>query len=44
MHYSGVGSNGSPEGVVGVSEVDDNDLVLLVDLFANAYVMVGFEC
>ena len=43
MHDGRVRRNGPSEHIVGVREVDDDDLVLLVDLFAHANVVVGLE-
>jgi hypothetical protein len=43
MHYSRVCGNGPSEDVVCISQVDNNDLVLLVDLFADTYEVVGFK-
>lgn len=43
MHDSRVGGNGSPQDIVGFGQVNDDDLVLLADLFANTYEVVGLE-
>lgn len=43
MHDSTIGGNGSPENIVGIGEVNNDDLVLFVDLFAYTYKVVGFE-
>jgi hypothetical protein len=43
MHDGRIGANWSPEDIVGVGEVDDYDLILLINLFAHTDEMVGFE-
>ena len=44
MHDGRVSTNWPPENIVGVGKVDDDDLVLLIDLFTNANEVVRFEC
>jgi hypothetical protein len=43
VHNGRVGSDGSPEDIVALAQIDDDDLVLFVDLFANANEAVGLE-
>lgn len=43
MHYGRIGGDGAAEDIIGISKVDDHDLVLLIDLFPNANKSVGFE-
>lgn len=43
VHNGGVRSNRSPEDIISVCKVDDNDLVLFVDFLAHANEMVAFE-
>jgi hypothetical protein len=43
MHNGRVGGNGSTHDIVSVGEVDYDDLILVVDLFAHAYEMIRFE-
>jgi hypothetical protein len=40
MHDSRVCCDGSPQDIVRVGEVDDNDLVLLIDLFTDTYEVI----
>ena len=40
MHNSRVCRDGSPQDIVRVRKVDDDDLVLLVDLFTDTYEVV----
>lgn len=40
MHNCTVGSNRSPQDIVGIGKVDNDDLVLFIDLFSHAYEMV----
>jgi hypothetical protein len=40
MHNGRIGTDWSPEDIVSVREVDDDDLILLVDLFAYTDEMV----
>ncbi len=44
MHDSRVGTNWPPEDIVGVRKVDDDDLVLLIDLFAHTNEVVRLKC
>jgi hypothetical protein len=44
MHYGRVSTNWPPENIVGVCKVDDDDLVLLIDLFTDTNEVVRFEC
>lgn len=44
VHNSRVSSNGSSHDIVGIREVDNDDLSLLVDFFLNTDEMVGLEC
>lgn len=44
MHDGGVGTYWPPKDIVGVRQVDDNNLILLIDLFAHTDEMVRFEC
>lgn len=44
MHDGGVSTDWSPKDIMGVREVDDDNLVLLIDLFAHTDEMVGLEC
>ena len=44
MHDGRVSTNWPPENIVGVGKVDDDDLVLLIDLFTYANEVVRFEC
>jgi hypothetical protein len=43
MHNGGIGTDWPPEDIVGVGEVNDNDLILLIDLFAHTDKVVGLE-
>ena len=43
MHDGRVGGDRPPEDIVGVGEVDDDNLVLLIDFFTNTNEVVGFE-
>ena len=43
VHNCGVGGDWSPEDIVGIGEVDDDDLVLLPDLLANGNGAVRLE-
>ena len=43
MHDGGIGADWPPEDIVGVGEVNDDDLILFIDLFAHADKMVGLE-
>ncbi len=43
MHDGRIGTNWSPEDIIGVGEVNDYDLILLINLFAHTDKMVGFE-
>lgn len=43
MHDGTVGSNRSPQDIVGIGKVDNNNLVLFIDLFSHAYEVVGLE-
>lgn len=43
VHYRGVRGNGSPHDIVGVGEVNDHDLILLVDFLPNTDEVVGLE-
>ena len=43
VHYRGVCGDWSTQNIIGVVQVDDNDLVLLVDLLPHTDEMVGFE-
>lgn len=42
VHNGRVGSDWSPEDIVGICKVYDDDLVGLIDLFAHADEVVGF--
>ena len=44
MHDGRVGANWPSEDIVGVRKVDDNNLVLLVDLFTHTNEVVRLEC
>jgi hypothetical protein len=44
MHDGRIGTNWSPKDIVGVGEVDDDDLILLVDLFPQTDEMVRLKC
>jgi len=44
MHDGRIGTNWPPKDIVGVREVDDDNLILLVDLFPHTNEMVGLEC
>ena len=43
MHDGRVGTDWSPEDIVGVREVNNDDLILLIDLFAHANKVVRLE-
>lgn len=43
MHDGGIGTDWPPEDIVGVGEVNDDDLILLIDLFAHTDKMVGLK-
>ena len=43
MHDGGIGTDWPSKDIVGVGEVNDNDLILLVDLFAHTDKMVGLK-
>jgi hypothetical protein len=43
MHNGRIGTDWSPEDIVGVREVNDDDLILLIDLFAHTDKMVRLE-
>lgn len=43
MHNCWVRRYWSPQHIIGIREVDDNDLVLLIDFFSNANEMVALE-
>ena len=43
MHDGGVGTDWPPEDIVGVGEVNDDDLILFIDLFAHTDKMVGLK-
>lgn len=42
MHDCRVSADRSPKDIVGVGEVDYDDLILFIDLFAYANEVVGF--
>jgi hypothetical protein len=44
VHDGRVGTNWPPEHIVGVGKVDDDDLVLLINLFTHTNEVVRFEC
>ena len=44
MHNGRIGANWPPEDIVGVGKVDDDDLVLLVDLFTHTNEVVRLKC
>jgi hypothetical protein len=44
MHDGRIRTNWSTKDIMGVREVDDDNLILLVDLFPNTDEMVGLEC
>ena len=44
MHDGRISTDWSPKDIVGVREVDDYNLILLVDLFAHTDKMVRLEC
>lgn len=44
MHNGRIGTNWPPKDIVGVRKVDNDNLILLVDLFSHTYEMVGLEC
>ena len=41
VHNCGVGGDWSPEDIVGVGEIDDDDLVGFIDLFPDTDEVVG---
>jgi hypothetical protein len=43
MHDGRISTDWSPEDIVGVREVNDDDLILLIDLFAHTDEMVRLE-
>jgi hypothetical protein len=43
MHDGGIGTDWPPEDIVGVGEVNNDDLILLIDLFAHTDKMVGLK-
>lgn len=43
MHNSRVGGDWSPEDIVGVGQVHDDDLVGFIDLFPDTDEMVGLQ-
>ena len=43
MHNGGVGGDWSPEDIVGVGQVHDDDLVGFIDLFPDTDEMVGLQ-
>jgi hypothetical protein len=43
VHNGRVGSDGSAEDIIGICKVDNDDLVLLIDLFPYAYKVVRFK-
>ena len=43
MHNGGIGTNWPPKDIVGVGQVNDYDLILLIDLFAHTDKMVGLK-
>jgi hypothetical protein len=43
MHNGGIGTDRSPEDIVGVGEVNDDDLILLIDLFSHTNKVVGLK-
>lgn len=43
MHDGGISTDWSPEDIVGVGKVNDDDLILLIDLFAHTDKMVGLK-
>lgn len=44
VHNGRVGGDGPPEDIVGVSKVNDNNLILFVDFLANTNETIRFEC
>ena len=44
VHNGGVRSDWSPEDIVGVGEVHDDDLVGFIDLFPDTDEVVGLQC
>ncbi len=44
MHDGRVGANWPPKNIVGVREIDDDDLVLFIDLFAHTNEVVRLKC
>ena len=43
VHNRGVGGDWSTENIIGIVQVDNNDLVLFVDFLPHTDEMVGFE-
>ena len=44
MHDGRISTNWPPENIVGIGKVDDDDLVLLIDLFTHTNEVVRLEC
>jgi len=44
IHDGRIGTNWSPKEIMNVQDVDDNNLILLVDLFLHSDEMVRLEC
>ena len=44
MHNGRISTDWSPKDIMGIREVDDDNLILLVDLFAHTDEMVRLEC
>ena len=44
VHDCRIRTNGATQDIVGVGKVYNHDLVLLANLFADTYEVVGFKC
>ena len=44
VHERGIGNNGSTHDIVGICEVDNNDLIFIILFLSNTDIMVGLEC
>ena len=44
VHNCRIRSNWAPQDIVGIGEVDDDDLILLIDFFTDANEVIALEC
>ena len=44
MHDGRVCRDWAPEDIVGIGQVNDDNLILLIDFFSDTYKVVGFKC